>query len=68
MGYFYDGGIAPGTQGTSTGTVGYTNVDMEKDTTTRLWELVNENTELKHENYMLKGKLDQINKIISEWK
>ena len=33
----------------------------------QLWEVINENTQLKQENYMLKHKLKQIEKLVNNY-
>ena len=74
MGYFYDGGVTPGTEGTSTPNIGLTNADMasnkeiNSEMSDAMWSVMNENTQLKQENYMLKAQLEQIKRIISGWK
>ena len=39
---------------------------VEGITRDQLWETINENTELKQENYMLKTKLAQIKRLLEE--
>jgi regulator of replication initiation timing len=41
-------------------------MNVEGVTKEQLWQVINENTELKQENYMLKSKLDQINRLLQE--
>jgi regulator of replication initiation timing len=40
---------------------------MENVTTNQLWKVINENTQLKQENYMLKAKLQQIEKLVNNY-
>lgn len=77
MGYFYDGGNPPIEQ--SNGSSGYIKpgnqmlyerdnepIPMSEEMTERLWTLINENTELKHELMMVKHKLVQIKRLMEE--
>jgi len=41
-------------------------MNVEGVTKEQLWQVINENTELKQENYMLKSKLDQINRLLQD--
>ena len=74
MGYFYDGGIPPKDE-KSTPTEGIevdgveqpTNSEFEKtmdnDTKEMLWRVMDENSQLKQENMMLKSKLNEIKRL-----
>ena len=73
MGYFYDGGNPPNEEKTITTSEGIQvgvpakekdTVFVEGITRDQLWETINENTELKQENYMLKAQLEQIRRIL----
>jgi len=39
---------------------------MDKETTEMLWSVINENTQLSQENYMLKNKLEQITRLLND--
>ena len=59
--------------GTSTGKIGYTNLDIEpaeikmsQDMTERLWSVINENTELKQKLYFANHRLEQIKRLLQE--
>jgi len=39
---------------------------MNEDTKRMVWGVINENTQLQQENYMLKSKLDQINRLLQD--
>ena len=63
-----------GTSGTNGGS-GHTggikhNSDWDKtmnpDTTKMMWSVINENTQLIQENYMLKNQLEQIRRLLAE--
>lgn len=41
---------------------------VENITTDKLWGVINENTQLKQENYYLRVKLSQIQTILDEYK
>jgi regulator of replication initiation timing len=41
--------------------------NVEGITRNQLWEVINENTQLKQENYMLKAKLQQIEKLVNNY-
>jgi len=41
-------------------------MNVEGVTKEQLWQVINENTELKQENYMLKSKLEQINRLLQD--
>ncbi len=52
-----------------TGTSGHIEpqeVPMTEDMTKRLWEVINENTELKHQLYMVEAKLEGIKRMLAE--
>ena len=40
---------------------------VEGITTDRLWEVINENTELKKENYYLKTKMKEIQRVVGNY-
>ena len=52
------------------GTSGYIDepaeVPMTEEMTKRLWEVINENTELKQQLYMAENKLEQIKRLVAE--
>ncbi len=39
-------------------------IQMTEDMTNRLWEVINENTELKQQLYMAENKLEQIKRLL----
>ena len=39
-------------------------IQMTEDMTNRLWEVINENTELKQQLYMVENKLEQIKRLL----
>ena len=39
-------------------------IPMSEEMTTRLWEVINENTELKQQLYMVENKLEQIKRLL----
>jgi hypothetical protein len=41
-------------------------IQMTPDMTERLWEVINENTELKQQLYMAEHRLEQIKRILAE--
>lgn len=41
-------------------------MNVEGVTKEQLWQVINENTQLKQENYMLKSKLEQINRLLQD--
>ena len=41
-------------------------VPMSKEMTERLWEVINENTELKQQLYMAEHRLEQIRRLLEE--
>lgn len=41
-------------------------VQMTPDMTERLWEVINENTELKQQLYMVEAKLESIKRMLAE--
>ena len=59
-------GVVQGVSGTS----GYIDepaeVPMTEEMTKRLWEVINENTELKQQLYMVENKLEQIKRLVAE--
>ena len=64
--YHYDGGQPP----TGTKHTKRYNSDWDKtmtpDTTKMVWSVINENTQLQQENYMLKNQLEQIRRLLAE--
>jgi hypothetical protein len=64
--YHYDGGQPP----TNTKHTKRYNSDWDKtmtpDTTKMVWSIINENTQLQQENYMLKNQLEQIRRLLAE--
>ena len=40
---------------------------MNEDTKRLVWGVINENTQLQQENYFLKTKLKQIEKLVTNW-
>ena len=73
MGYFYDGGIEPGTQGTSTHKIGLTNLDMasnkelNNESNEALWLAIDENRRLKERLYKLEAKMNRLKEIIKSY-
>lgn len=41
-------------------------IPMTEEMTKRLWEVINENTELKQQLYMVENKLEQIKRLVAE--
>lgn len=41
-------------------------IQMTEDMTKRLWEVINENTELKQQLYMAENRLEQIKRLVAE--
>ena len=41
-------------------------INMSEDMTKRLWEVINENTELKQQLYMVEAKLEGIKRMLAE--
>jgi len=39
-------------------------IQMSEEMTNRLWEVINENTELKQQLYMVENKLEQIKRLL----
>lgn len=64
--YHYDGGQPP----TGTKHTKRYNSDWDKtmtpETTKMVWGVINENTQLQQENYMLKNQLEQIRRLLAE--
>jgi hypothetical protein len=60
MGYFYDGGNPPEDK------PGNKPIPMSKEMTERLWEVINENTELKQQLYFAEHRLEQIKRLLEE--
>lgn len=42
-------------------------IEMSKDMTDQLWEVMDENTKLKQENYMLKAKMKEIQRLVHNY-
>ena len=59
-------GIVQGESGTSGHIDEPAEIPMTEEMTKRLWEVINENTELKQQLYMVENKLEQIKRIVAE--
>jgi hypothetical protein len=71
MGYFYDGGNPPNKEKTITTSEGIevgvpAEIPMSEEMTNRLWEVINENTELKQQLYFAEHRLEQIKRLLEE--
>ena len=56
--YHWDGGNPPQQEPAE--------IQMTEDMTKRLWEVINENTELKQQLYMAENRLEQIKRLVAE--
>ena len=66
MGYFYDGGNPPNKEKTITTSEGIEVGIPNEEFKNRLWELINENTELKQQLYFAEHRLEQIKRLLEE--
>ena len=61
-----DGQVQPSGISGESGHIEPQEVQMTPDMTERLWEVINENTELKQQLYMAEHRLEQIKRIVAE--
>ncbi len=68
MGYFYDGGNPPEDKPGNQKLYERDNppIPMSEEMTNRLWEVINENTELKQQLYFAEHRLEQIKRLLEE--
>ena len=68
MGFVFKDGlektIIKTTEGINVGVSEPKEIQMTEDMTNRLWEVINENTELKQQLYMVENKLEQIKRLL----
>ena len=68
MGFVFKDGlektIIKTTEGIDVGVSEPKEIQMTEDMTNRLWEVINENTELKQQLYMVENKLEQIKRLL----